>query len=100
GIRDFHVTGVQTCALPISAADHKHVVGLYVLSCLPPYESWKHYGAAFDSGGIVFLRHLFSAVLTRRHPGQPLKLSIEMCLIIKSRLLSYINQRQRGLATD
>src|SRR5690606_39278890 len=24
GIRDFHVTGVQTCALPISAARHLH----------------------------------------------------------------------------
>src|SRR5204863_815396 len=24
GIRDLYVTGVQTCALPISAADHRH----------------------------------------------------------------------------
>src|SRR5690606_40605019 len=26
GIRDFHVTGVQTCALPISGAEHGGVV--------------------------------------------------------------------------
>src|SRR5690606_40050427 len=29
GIRDFHVTGVQTCALPISAPQHAHVVAAF-----------------------------------------------------------------------
>src|SRR5207302_6000460 len=42
GIRDFHVTGVQTCALPIfDAAEYKHVVlGLLFL---------KYISDSFDS---------------------------------------------------
>src|SRR5690606_25853206 len=37
GIRDFHVTGVQTCALPISRADlGEHEAGLLVVDKLLP----------------------------------------------------------------
>src|SRR5690606_28062790 len=29
GIRDFHVTGVQTCALPIYADGRRHILGIH-----------------------------------------------------------------------
>src|SRR5690606_42130414 len=38
GIRDFHVTGVQTCALPISAGDYKagiKITLVFILIMLP-----------------------------------------------------------------
>src|SRR5690606_39389208 len=31
GIRDFHVTGVQTCALPISSLDSNHIFFMFSL---------------------------------------------------------------------
>src|SRR5690606_39931893 len=34
GIRDFHVTGVQTCALPICATKNKHVSALYAYNAV------------------------------------------------------------------
>src|SRR5690606_41051586 len=47
GIRDYHVTGVQTCALPISS-DHLHVRGEHVHQVLgaeqrggPPPRAWR-----------------------------------------------------------
>src|SRR5690606_40352997 len=39
GIRDFHVTGVQTCALPISALPEADVVSLITTGSLSNSES-------------------------------------------------------------
>src|SRR5690606_39313327 len=39
GIRDFHVTGVQTCALPICPN-----ANLYIESTLPQYDKWLDSG--------------------------------------------------------
>src|SRR5690606_40998953 len=43
GIRDFHVTGVQTCALPIYVEDPKRLVANYGL----PFEFWMQLGVGF-----------------------------------------------------
>src|SRR5690606_40447724 len=41
GIRDFHVTGVQTCALPISS--NQHIFGAHLVDFeVTPYYSVKH----------------------------------------------------------
>src|SRR5690606_40271633 len=58
GIRDFHVTGVQTCALPISSTGD---------------EEATTFGYAFDVGVLkkdLFTRHLnFAAVLANIGPS-------------------------------
>src|SRR5207302_3411434 len=40
GIRDFHVTGVQTCALPICHAHYDHFDGIHVLGGRDRCEVW------------------------------------------------------------
>src|SRR5690606_1230007 len=46
GIRDFHVTGVQTCALPISEMIQKTMVGGATLTALIGTSAWFAPGAA------------------------------------------------------
>src|SRR5690606_40368868 len=59
GIRDFHVTGVQTCALPISKSDeindainalNKRIAGLKVAN--GSESLWKSYEDYFEMGNI------------------------------------------------
>src|SRR5690606_40489485 len=47
GIRDFHVTGVQTCALPILAA-------------MPPAENTMHYFAAAAIFALLLFYFIYS----------------------------------------
>src|SRR5690606_40940964 len=42
GIRDFHVTGVQTCALPISPLPYISTLAIY---CRPPVRAQAEYAA-------------------------------------------------------
>src|SRR5690606_36743301 len=59
GIRDFHVTGVQTCALPISGGIHalSHVTGGGIAANLArvlPQGSWAEVDRSTWSPGTVF----------------------------------------------
>src|SRR5436309_3988202 len=47
GIRDFHVTGVQTCALPILRIAPRAQLALLV----PIVETYRRFPTASDSGG-------------------------------------------------
>src|SRR5690606_40689440 len=59
GIRDFHVTGVQTCALPICATrsvdGQTQVAGLYFDSNIPDLFIdllYQHGGSFYKEGGL------------------------------------------------
>src|SRR5690606_39474746 len=55
GIRDFHVTGVQTCALPISTGNASALVARAWLSAtvIGPDPGWIHCWFQSDFGGIA-----------------------------------------------
>src|SRR5690606_40575855 len=51
GIRDFHVTGVQTCALPILEAECKYIIFMKNVPQITPQEA-----AAFVKNGDTLLQ--------------------------------------------
>src|SRR5690606_40988048 len=63
GIRDFHVTGVQTCALPIS------VFRKSFLDILPVFDLKKHYLVKLtETPGIIKIV-LYQGVQNELHPA-------------------------------
>src|SRR5690606_40894875 len=71
GIRDFHVTGVQTCALPIFAAfDQELVLFAVRRESAPAVVEQDVLGVEGDAAGCLLpiLRMVF-ANLERRRPG-------------------------------
>src|SRR5690606_41119259 len=63
GIRDFHVTGVQTCALPISAVEGRLVVHGEALRIA------EDAGAMLDDGELVVVRTVAAEGRSRAHLG-------------------------------
>src|SRR5690606_39768816 len=67
GIRDFHVTGVQTCALPISSelgfgdASFDTVVAMYVMTVVPdPVKVLRELERVCAPGGEVLIVNHFA----------------------------------------
>src|SRR5690606_37228038 len=77
GIRDFHVTGVQTCALPISEqpGDAESAAGA---QHLPPRREWPKWILAHDGSPFCSARSGSDLITARRRPrlcpgdGRPL----------------------------
>src|SRR5690606_39547348 len=68
GIRAFHVTGVQTCALPISSAaghGHRAVVAWYTEAAGEPAVRLAHSADAGDTFGAPLVLDAGPAVLGR-----------------------------------
>src|SRR5690606_40253438 len=68
GIRDFHVTGVQTCALPISCCGIR-TGRLYTRTCRPPVSTVCHYHCRISGhlrlrGPIAYTGFVFYAAET------------------------------------
>src|SRR5690606_10911038 len=87
GIRDFHVTGVQTCALPIYegiryAHDRKRKV-LLALNTYPQPDGWQLWRDAVDRAAgagvdaVIMADPGLMAYACERHPGLRLHLSVQ-----------------------
>src|SRR5690606_39822125 len=79
---DVHVTGVQTCALPIFLSKHKNPANKVEIALVGKYtslqdsyksisEAFTHAGAAFDTG--VKIRWVYSGDLSEENIGDKLK---------------------------
>src|SRR5690606_40586358 len=68
GIRGFHVTGVQTCALPISQGVGRH----YSVHSVPADTACNHGDAIMDviriGAGVVLVLTFVGALLVRNDP--------------------------------
>src|SRR5690606_39764718 len=69
GIRDFHVTGIQTCALPISAIDVHADFLDDPMAFVPPPEIFGELTARIDAADPAV--RLIAAALSDPHAGEP-----------------------------
>src|SRR5690606_39848201 len=112
GIRDFHVTGVQTCALPISWTMTLPLVVLAVLSVVGGFfgvpallhealpflpESWIHHWLGADYGGPVAEPHYERHV---PHATEWMLLGLGAAIAVAGVVIAWTQWGRRGPDAD
>jgi len=87
GIRDFHVTGVQTCALPISSTDSKVAADLWKLNeAAADYSFNKSHAACY---GLISYR---TAYLKANYPAEYMAAVISSVMNTKDKVPFFVNR--------